>query len=118
MIRSLRTAASGMEAQQLNIDVIANNLANVNTVGFKRSRAEFQDLFYEEIRSARDSHRLVSILRSNTSRCTSMHPSRSEQVRKLLETCENFERIMKFLQKFSQRFNSIDAASKGRGRPP
>ncbi|MBD88761.1 MAG: flagellar basal-body rod protein FlgG [Deltaproteobacteria bacterium] len=55
MIRSLRTAASGMEAQQLNIDVIANNLANVNTVGFKRSRAEFQDLFYEEIRSARDS---------------------------------------------------------------
>ncbi len=54
MIRSLRTAASGMEAQQLNIDVIANNLANVNTVGFKRSRAEFQDLFYEEIRSARD----------------------------------------------------------------
>jgi flagellar basal-body rod protein FlgG len=55
MIRSLRTAASGMEAQQLNIDVIANNLANVNTVGFKKSRAEFQDLFYEEIRSARDS---------------------------------------------------------------
>ena len=54
MIRSLRTAASGMEAQQLNIDVIANNLANVNTVGFKRSRAEFQDLFYEEIRAARN----------------------------------------------------------------
>ena len=53
MIRSLRTAASGMEAQPLNIDVIANNLANVNTVGFKRSRAEFQDLFYEEIRAAR-----------------------------------------------------------------
>ena len=55
MIRSLRTAASGMEAQQLNIDVIANNLANVNTVGFKKSRAEFQDLFYQEIRSARRS---------------------------------------------------------------
>lgn len=54
MIRSLRTAASGMEAQQLSIDVIANNLANVNTVGFKRSRAEFQDLFYQELRSAKD----------------------------------------------------------------
>jgi flagellar basal-body rod protein FlgG len=52
MIRSLHTAASGMEAQQLNIDVIANNLANVNTTGFKKSRAEFQDVFYQEIRAA------------------------------------------------------------------
>ena len=40
MIRALWTAASGMQAQQLNIDVIANNLANVNTAGFKRSRAD------------------------------------------------------------------------------
>ena len=40
-----------MEAQQLNIDVIANNLANVNTTGFKRSRADFQDLLYQTIRS-------------------------------------------------------------------
>ena len=55
MIRSLNTAASGMEAQELQIDVIANNLANVNTTGFKKSRAEFQDLFYQEIRSARRS---------------------------------------------------------------
>ena len=52
MIRSLNSAASGMEAQQLNIDVIANNLANVNTLGFKKARAEFQDLFYQEIRQA------------------------------------------------------------------
>ncbi len=52
MIRSLKTAASGMEAQQLTIDVIANNMANVNTTGFKKSRAEFQDLFYQEIRAA------------------------------------------------------------------
>ena len=50
MIRSLNTAASGMNAQQLNIDVIANNLANVNTPGFKKSRAEFQDLFYQQLR--------------------------------------------------------------------
>ena len=55
MIRSLNTAASGMEAQEFEIDVIANNLANVNTTGFKRSRAEFQDLFYQEIRAARGS---------------------------------------------------------------
>ena len=47
MIRSLNTAASGMEAQELEIDVIANNLANVNTKGFKKARAEFQDLFYQ-----------------------------------------------------------------------
>ncbi len=52
MIRSLWTAATGMQAQELNIDVIANNLANVNTSGFKKSRAEFQDLLYESLRSA------------------------------------------------------------------
>ena len=52
MIRSLWTSATGMQAQELNIDVIANNLANVNTSGFKKSRAEFQDLLYESMRSA------------------------------------------------------------------
>jgi len=52
MIRGLYTAATGMLAQQLNLDVIANNLANVNTTGFKRSRAEFQDLLYQTLRAA------------------------------------------------------------------
>lgn len=52
MIRSLWTSATGMQAQELNIDVIANNLANVNTAGFKKSRAEFQDLLYESMRPA------------------------------------------------------------------
>lgn len=52
MMRSLYTAATGMQAQQLNMDVIANNLANVNTVGFKKSRADFQDLLYQEMRPA------------------------------------------------------------------
>jgi len=47
MIRALWTAATGMEAQQISQDVIANNLANVNTVGFKKSRADFQDLMYQ-----------------------------------------------------------------------
>ncbi|MDD2736198.1 MAG: flagellar basal-body rod protein FlgG [Desulfuromonadaceae bacterium] len=51
MIRSLFTAASGMQAQQKSIDVIANNLANVNTTGFKRSRADFQDLIYQNLKT-------------------------------------------------------------------
>jgi len=50
MIRALYSAATGMRSQQLNIDVIANNLANVNTTGFKKSRADFQDLLYQTIR--------------------------------------------------------------------
>ena len=49
MIRSLYTAATGMVAQQLEQDVMATNLANVNTVGFKKSRADFQDLMYQLI---------------------------------------------------------------------
>src|SRR5262245_58280569 len=52
MIRALFTAATGMQAQQLNLDVIANNLANVNTTGFKRSRVDFQDLLYQTMRPA------------------------------------------------------------------
>jgi flagellar basal-body rod protein FlgG len=47
MMRSLWTAATGMVAQQTHIDVLSNNLANVNTVGFKKSRAEFEDLMYQ-----------------------------------------------------------------------
>ena len=50
MIRSLWTASSGMKSQAVNIDIISNNLANVNTSGFKRSRADFQDLLYETLR--------------------------------------------------------------------
>ena len=50
MIRSLFTASTGMNAQDLNVNVIANNLANVNTVGFKRSRSDFQDLLYQTLR--------------------------------------------------------------------
>lgn len=51
-IRSLWTAAAGMQGQALNVDVISNNLANVNTVGFKKSRADFQDLLYQSLRIA------------------------------------------------------------------
>jgi flagellar basal-body rod protein FlgG len=52
MIRSLFTASTGMIAQQMNIDTIAHNLANVNTTGFKKSRVNFQDLLYETIKPA------------------------------------------------------------------
>jgi flagellar basal-body rod protein FlgG len=52
MIRALYTAASGMAAQQSNIDTVAHNLANVNTTGFKKSRMEFEDLVYQQTRAA------------------------------------------------------------------
>lgn len=50
MMRSLSTAGTGMVAQQLNLDTISNNLANVNTTGYKAERAEFQDLIYQNYR--------------------------------------------------------------------
>ena len=49
---SLYSSATGMQAQQLNLDTIANNLANVNTTGFKKSKIEFQDMLYQKPRSA------------------------------------------------------------------
>ncbi len=52
MIRSLWSGASGMNAQQFNIDTIAHNLANVNTTGYKKNRAEFEDLIYQTFRTA------------------------------------------------------------------
>jgi len=52
MLRGLWSAASGMSAQKMQIDVIANNLANVNTAGFKKSRTDFQDLMYQTTRQA------------------------------------------------------------------
>jgi flagellar basal-body rod protein FlgG len=51
-MQALRTAATGMAAQQLNVEVISNNIANMNTVAFKRQRAEFQDLLYQTLEQA------------------------------------------------------------------
>jgi len=51
MIRSLFISATGMEAQKMNLDVISNNLANVNTAGFKRGRADFQELIYQDLKT-------------------------------------------------------------------
>lgn len=49
-MRALSIASSGMLAQQMNVEVISNNIANMNTTGFKRNRAEFQDLLYQNVR--------------------------------------------------------------------
>src|SRR5215207_5935773 len=49
-MRALHTAATGMMAQELNVQVISNNIANMRTTGYKRQRAEFQDLLYEHVR--------------------------------------------------------------------
>jgi len=51
MMRALWTSATGMTAQSLNVDVISNNIANVNTTGFKRGRANFQDLMYQQVKA-------------------------------------------------------------------
>jgi flagellar basal-body rod protein FlgG len=51
VIRALYTAASGMNAQQMNIDNVAHNLANVNTTGFKKGRMEFEDLVYQQLKA-------------------------------------------------------------------
>jgi flagellar basal-body rod protein FlgG len=51
MLRALYSAAAGMQSQQMNLDVISNNLANVNTTGFKKSKIEFQELLYQTTRS-------------------------------------------------------------------
>lgn len=51
MLRALYSSAAGMQSQQTNLDVIANNLANVNTTGFKKNKAEFQDLLYQTVRA-------------------------------------------------------------------
>jgi len=52
MVRSLWTAAAGMAGQQFNIDTISNNLSNVNTTGFKKNRADFEDLLYQTVKTA------------------------------------------------------------------
>lgn len=51
MLRAIHTAATGMDAMQTNLDNVANNLANVNTTAFKKSSAEFQDLYYQTMRA-------------------------------------------------------------------
>ena len=65
MIKAMRTAASGMTAQQMNVDNIANNLANVNTTGYKRSKVEFQDVLYQRLAQAGVSTATGSVIPTN-----------------------------------------------------
>ncbi|MCH8311684.1 MAG: flagellar basal-body rod protein FlgG [Nitrospinae bacterium] len=101
MIRSLYTAATGMNAQELNVAVISNNLANVNTVGFKRSRPEFQDLLYQNLR-------LVGTVSENGNQV----PTGAQ-----LGLGTKTSAIQKiFLQgDFTQTQNTLDMAIEGRG---
>jgi flagellar basal-body rod protein FlgG len=64
MLRSLEVAKTGLEAQQAQLDVVSNNLANVGTTGFKKSRAVFQDLLYDTIRPAGASSSQTTVLPS------------------------------------------------------
>lgn len=61
MLDSLYIGATGMQAQQMNIDVVANNLANVNTAGFKRNRIDFEDLLYRAANAARTPNEATAI---------------------------------------------------------
>ena len=65
MIKAMNTAATGMAAQQMNIDNIANNLANINTTGFKKSRVEFQDILYQNYRKAGTASALGAMIPTN-----------------------------------------------------
>lgn len=59
MMRSLWTAASGMKAQQTAMDNLSNNLANINTTGYKKERLEFQSLLYQTIQKRRQTMREI-----------------------------------------------------------
>jgi len=101
MMRSLYIAATGMEAQNLNIDVISNNLANVNTNGFKKSRPAFQDLLYQTLRTPGATSSDGTMIPSGIQVGMGVNPVAVEKI---------------FLQgDFSQTGNSLDAVIQGNG---
>ncbi len=101
MMRSLYIAATGMEAQNLNIDVISNNLANVNTNGFKKSRPSFEDLLYQTTRTPGATSAEGSQIPSGIQLGMGVNPVAVEKI---------------FLQgDFSQTGNSLDTVIQGNG---
>ncbi len=100
MIRSLWIAKTGLDAQQMNMDVIANNLANVSTNGFKRSRAVFEDLMYQTMRQPGTQSSEQTTLPSGLQIGTGVRPVTTER----LHTQGNL----------SQTNNSKDIAINGR----
>lgn len=80
MIRSLSTSKTGLEGQQTNLDVIANNLANVSTNGFKRSRAVFADLLYQNLRQPGAQNNVQDRLPSGLQIGTGVRPIAAERL--------------------------------------
>jgi flagellar basal-body rod protein FlgG len=101
MIPSLWTAKTGLEGQQVNMDVISNNLANVGTNGFKRSRAVFEDLLYQNLRQPGAQNNIQDRLPSGLQIGTGVRPVAAER----LHTQGNLENTE----------NSRDLAIEGRG---
>lgn len=101
MIRSLWIAKTGLEAQQLNMDVISNNLANVNTNGFKRQRAVFQDLLYQTMRQPGAQASEQTTLPSGLQLGTGVRPVATQRVHTQ--------------GGFNQTGNELDVAIEGKG---
>lgn len=91
MIKSLWTAKTGLESQQVQMDVIANNLANVGTNGFKRSRAVFEDLLYQNLRQPGAQNDVQNALPSGMQVGTGVRPVATERLHNQggLENTEN-----------------------------
>lgn len=101
MIRSLFTAATGMNAQQMNIDNISNNIANVNTNGFKKSRMDFEDLIYQNLVMPGGSSSTNTILPTGMQIGMGVRPSSTQKI---------------FSQgDFQQTFNPLDMVIEGKG---
>ena len=100
-MRALYTAASGMNAQQANIDNVANNLANVNTTGYKKSRAVFEDLLYQNVRQVGGSTSQDTMSPTGLSLGTGV---------RIVATEKSFTQ-----GNLSQTGNSLDMAISGRG---
>src|SRR3954451_19368271 len=101
-MRSLDIAGTGMQAQQTNVEVISNNIANMTTTGFKRRRAEFQDLLYQNLRR----------VGSNTSDSGTVVPS-GAQVGLGVKTAAIYR--INEQGNLQQTSNSLDVAIKGHG---
>ena len=101
MIRSLWIAKTGLDAQQTQLDVISNNLANVSTSGFKRSRAVFEDLLYQTVRQPGAQSSQQTQLPTGLQIGTGVRPVATERV---------------FTQgNLQQTSNSLDVAINGQG---
>jgi len=101
MIRSLWIAKTGLDAQQTQLDVISNNLANVGTTGFKRSRAVFEDLLYQTLRQPGAQSSQQTQLPTGLQVGTGVRPVATERI----ETQGNLQ----------QTGNSLDVAINGKG---